>query len=74
MGQEGPTLTLVPLDPTACPDCGAPLDEITSGQPALLRHGGYGATIQQTIRYCLSCLYSLHVETLEVRPRDSLAR
>jgi hypothetical protein len=62
------SVALVPVDPTTCPDCGGQLRTIEAAQAALVRHGGYGATLRQTIRYCLGCLYSIHIETTEIRP------
>lgn len=41
-----PSTALVPLDPTRCPACSTELDRDQWAQPALVRHGGYGATEQ----------------------------
>lgn len=58
------------VDPERCPDCDGPVSYWRWSQPALLRHGGYGATRQVTARYCLrrGCGWSLVVDDSEVRP------
>ncbi len=61
-------MTLAVVDPDACPDCGGLLATLTAGQPALIRHGGYGATRRTAVRYCAICPYTLVVETAEARP------
>jgi hypothetical protein len=54
-------------DSRLCPDCGAPLRLLTTGQPPLLRHGGYGAQVRTQVRWC-RCGYRLTVDRSEVRP------
>lgn len=46
-------MTLAVLDLTRCPECSGPLAQHTVAEPALLRHGGYGAT---RTTESLSCL------------------
>lgn len=61
---------LVALDPDRCPACGAGVVHETSHQPALLRHGGYGATTAHTLRVCTNdeCRWTCAVQSQEVRP------
>lgn len=59
---------MVPIVRDRCPDCGGELSTITVEQPAIVRHGGYGATRVHSIRKCVDCGWSLHEETSEVRP------
>jgi len=59
---------LVPIDRSACPMCGGALHEVTMDQPALFRHGGYGATTETHSVFCLPCGWGLTVSTTEVRP------
>lgn len=61
-------MSLATLDPTACPDCGGPTETTAADQPALLRHGGYGAARRDAVRWCPGCGWALHHETSEVRP------
>lgn len=58
------------VDPDRCPDCGGTLESVTVDQPAIVRHGGYGATRRLTVRYCpdIFCGYHRHHETSEIRP------
>lgn len=42
-------------DPTACPECGTDLASTATGQPALFRHGGYGAARTTTVAHCPVC-------------------
>jgi hypothetical protein len=56
------------VDPDACPDCGDELAEIGYDQPAVVRHGGYGATIRVRHLACPTCPYQRHHETTETRP------
>lgn len=54
---------------TGCPECGLPhLATVTTQQPALLRHGGYGATQTTTRQWCPPCGWSGPTETTETRP------
>ena len=61
-------MTLATLDPGGCPSCGEPLDQEQVDQPALVRHGGYGATRRTITRHCSTCGYSLNHVTQETRP------
>ena len=59
-------LALIPHD--NCPDCGAILRTRTVAEPALLRHGGYGATRETTTRVCDVCGWSHVPAAGEVAP------
>lgn len=59
-------IVVVPND--RCHHCGTPVDEESFDQPALLRHGGYGATHRTTFILCPSCDWSQVLQTQEVRP------
>jgi hypothetical protein len=62
--------TLVLFDTTRCPSCPAVrLDVLIFEQPAIIRHGGYGATMRHTIRRCRRCGWHLEAERIEVRPQ-----
>jgi hypothetical protein len=62
------TTTLAVLPADNCPDCGRPFEAHTAWeQPALVRHGGYGANARTVLRHC-PCGYRLIVEHGEVRP------
>jgi hypothetical protein len=61
-------VTLVTLDPALCPTCGAVLSTGSWDEPALLRHGGYGASRRTTARYCGNCSFVLIAEQCEARP------
>ena len=59
---------LVPIVLSACPSCGKPnLGRQRVDEPALLTHGGYGATRSTTTLGC-ACGWSLVVEVTEARP------
>lgn len=54
----------------ACPDCAAPTVSHTVHEPALFRHGGYGATRTSTIDRCARfCGWSLVRAVIETNPR-----
>lgn len=61
---------LIPLRRDACLGCGGPVEAESVGQPALFRHGGYGATRMTTFAVCQNpeCLAVRFVRTIEVRP------
>lgn len=62
----GPSaLVHVPSD--RCPECGEPTSSRTVDQPALIRHGGHGATERTTVRSC-PCGWSLVSERSEIKP------
>lgn len=67
----GTTKALEAIDPNACPACGWPLKSVESRQPALLRHGGYGATMRVTTLHCSSdeCHWHRQSEQTEVNPK-----
>lgn len=62
---------LVPLLRDRCPDCGAQLDVTTAAQPALLRHGGYGADRVHVWRSCPACSWLLLAAVLSGPPLRS---
>lgn len=64
-------MTLVQLDASSCPECDGTLVEHIADEPALLRHGGYGATRRTRRRSCVQCGWSLTVERGEVHPCES---
>ena len=58
---------LVPhTGPTRCVRCGLERTDITYAQPALFRHGGYGATDRITVRACM-CGTTVDLTTLNPR-------
>jgi hypothetical protein len=60
-------VSLVPVTPGVCPDCG---DELSTGswdQPALVRHGGHGGTRRTVVRWCPNCTWTLVAEVGEAR-------
>lgn len=59
---------LVPFDRDACPVDQGPLSVIVVGQPALFRHGGYGADLTSTVRWCALCGWQLLAQTQETKP------
>lgn len=59
---------LVPVDSAYCPECGAVLLEETTGERALLRHGGYGAERVTVRAHCAVCGWTMVREVSEVRP------
>lgn len=59
---------VVPVLAEWCPDCHTPTVAVVARMDALFRHGGYGATMRTTRRYCPACSWSLVVELEEERP------
>ena len=58
---------LVPVSMLACIWCG-PTFEVSYAQPALFRHGGYGATEGKRIRTCrCGAVFSVSKATLNPR-------
>lgn len=54
-----------------CPDCQAPTTTVQWDQPALVRHGGYGATQRRTVRHCMArCGWGYEQTVEEVRPAN----
>lgn len=51
-----------------CPRCATPLIRTTVHQDALIRHGGYGATVTVTRDGCPRCVWSTVTDTGETRP------
>lgn len=60
-------MTLVAIPADRCPACGAGTHDTPVEQPALLRHGGYGATRRTVLRSC-RCGWMLLAEVSEVWP------
>lgn len=58
---------LVALDRDRCPRDGATLEQVTWYEPALIRHGGYGATRKTVQKLCPACGWSIVAERSEVR-------
>lgn len=67
---------LVPVERDTCFVCGGPIRHESIGQPALFRHGGYGATRMTTFAICTerACRAVRIVRTIEVRPDRREAR
>lgn len=70
--RERGSTDLVALDPAVCPDCGAATVPMTVHEPALLRHGGYGATRRTITMRCVGvrCSWSMETDVTEVNPKD----
>lgn len=64
---------LVPVDRTTCPACGSELHEERVAQPALIRHGGFGATSETTRVSCSSCGWHLTTAVDDLNPRHEKA-
>lgn len=58
---------LVCVDQTRCPECDGELDTVTTEEPALLRHGGYGA-MRTTVSVHCRCGYYRTNAVSELRP------
>lgn len=61
-------MTLVPVDPDTCPECGTGLVEYTFNEDALVRHAGYRATRRTRRRACPDCYWGIVCEVSEVAP------
>jgi len=59
---------IAPFTVGRCPDCDTVLDLVHFDQPAVVRHGGYGATVRTVLRSCPKCGWKLVAERGEVRP------
>ena len=66
--KHGSTRALVPLDPDTCPRCDSELRHVASDQPALLRHGGYGADRRSEMSTCPACGFEGASTIGETRP------
>jgi hypothetical protein len=68
--RKGTTKALVPVSARKCPMCGTATTSQSTHQPALLRHGGYGATMRTTTVNCTNddCRWWLEAERTEVKP------
>lgn len=63
----GTALAIVDAD--SCPDCAAATVELAFSEPALFRHGGYGAERHTMIRHCASfCGWWIRRHVTERRP------
>lgn len=68
----GTALAIVDAD--SCPDCAAPVADIRFEQPALFRHGGYGADRHVTIRHCARfCGWHILAHVGEAPPAKTVA-
>lgn len=63
-------MDIVLLDRHLCPACRRPTEDETVDAPALIRHGGYGATRRTVARHCKHCGWACLVEVSEVNPRQ----
>lgn len=61
-------MVIVPVEPGICPCDGSALVEHEETQPALFRHGGYGASARVTVAACPLCSWYLLRERQEIRP------
>lgn len=62
-------MDLVAVDSSSCPQCRSTfLTVATFSQPAMVRHGGYGATRTTTVAFCAECDWSLVRAVSETRP------
>jgi len=70
---DRPSSELVPLPRHVCHRCGAPVKPWTFTEPALLRHGGYGANRATTFEVCQNrkCKAVRLVEVAEQNPRET---
>jgi hypothetical protein len=61
---------LVAVESSECPACGSGLKRVTSDEPVLFRHGGYGATRHSVTDHCtnIECHWALQREVTEVKP------
>ncbi len=61
---------LVVIPPDQCPACGSGVTHENTHQPALLRHGGYGASLKRTLRVCTNdaCRWTCEIQSQETRP------
>jgi hypothetical protein len=59
---------LVPLPADVCPIDGEPLTDVTTEEPVLFRHGGYGATRTSVTAWCSACGWSVLRSVTELRP------
>ena len=65
---EPTTGPYVAVRPDGCHQCGGPLTTQAAGQPALFRHGGYGATVTTMRRWCPTCGWDAGDHRTETRP------
>lgn len=61
-------MTLATREPWQCPDCDTELTLQIVDQPAIVRHGGYGATRRTITRHCTTCGYTLNHIITETTP------
>lgn len=67
---EGAAVTVATLEPDVCPDCHQPLRDIVWHQPALVHHGGYGATETHQRRVC-RCGWTVEASVTATNPRST---
>jgi hypothetical protein len=61
---------LVLLNQLRCTRCRGPLEVVTSDQPPLFRHGGYGEVTREVHHNCPSCATSRRVLIAAINPRS----
>lgn len=59
---------VVPLAHDRCPLCGSGIETDEARQDALLRHGGFGATLRIRRLRCPGCGWTVGAELAEERP------
>lgn len=70
-GPRSKCLDLVPLPRLVCLSCGGTVVEMVETQPALVRHGGYGATRETRFVVCAdeTCGRVRQAVVVETNPR-----
>jgi len=68
--RKGATKALELVGTTNCPTCKASIEIETIAQPALLRHGGHGATLRTSTAHCHDCGWALTLAVDEVNPKE----
>ncbi len=66
---DEPSRSLVVLAPGVCPVDGSTLSPDGMEEPALFKHGGYGATRRTVVMFCPACGWSITREVSAVSPR-----
>lgn len=67
--RKGTTKALELVGTTNCPACKSTLEIETIAQPALLRHGGHGATLRTSTAHCHECGWALTLAVDETNPK-----
>ncbi len=61
----------IAVRPEGCPECGGTITTQSTGQLALFRHGGYGATVTTVRRWCPTCGFDAGTHRTETNPRGA---